>query len=150
MPDEGTQTIAGQTIQSGSQSVTTLTIINRAGLVYHDRITVTHDGAFSQTETNTTQGPSGSIRTVKSTTDTVLNPSGAVQTEAARFLTIPAPQAPAQALHLEAQVMEPSSGTSPTGSAVQPAPVPEPSTLIFIGLVLGLAGLRRGLRGLTL
>ena len=31
MPDEGTQTIAGQTIQSGSQSVTTLTIINRAG-----------------------------------------------------------------------------------------------------------------------
>ncbi len=150
MPGGGTQTIAGQTIQSGSESVTTLTIINRAGHVYHDRITITHNGGLTQTETNTTQGPGGSIRTVKSTTDTVLNSSGAVQTEAAQFLTIPPPRASAQALALEAQVLEPSSGTIATGSAVLPAPVPEPSTLMFIGLVLGMAGLRRVLRVLTL
>ena len=132
MPGGGTQTIAGQTIQSGSQSVTTLTIINRAGHVYHDRITVTHDGAFNQTETNTTQGPGGSLRTVKSTTDTVLKPSGAVPTEAAQFLSIPAPRAPAQALHLEARP----GAFERDRHWVCRAAAAEPSTLMFIVLVL--------------
>ena len=139
MPGGGTQTIAGQTIQSGSRSVTSLTITNPAGHVYHDRITITHNGQLSQTETNTTQGPGGSIRTVRSTTNTVLNPSGAGQNDAAP-LTIPPPQAAAQVLKLEAQALGSQAGTSDAGTTPLPSPIPEPSALIVFGMLLAQPG----------
>lgn len=146
MPGGGTRSIAGQTVQSGSQSVTTLTITNPAGHVYHDRITIMHNGQLSQTETNTTHGPGGSIRTVKSTTNTVMNPGGAVQSDAAQVLTIPAPRATAQALNLEAQVLGSQTFASNTDITPLPSPIPEPSMLLVFGLLLGGAGLRHGLR----
>jgi hypothetical protein len=68
-----------QWVQNGSQSVTTETITNPAGQIYHDRIVVTHTGALSQTKTNTTTGPGGSVSTVKSVTSTVLDPIGVGQ-----------------------------------------------------------------------
>jgi uncharacterized protein YaiI (UPF0178 family) len=145
MPGGRNRTIAGQTIQSGSQSVTSLTITNPAGHVHHDRITITQNGQLSQTETNTTQGPGGSIRTVRSTTNTVLNPSGAGQNDAAP-LTIPPPQTAAQVLKLEAQALGSQTGTSGAGTTPLPSPIPEPSGLIVFGVLLGAAGLRRGLR----
>ncbi len=146
LPDGKTQSIAGQTVQSGSQSVTSLTITNPAGQVYHDRITILHNGELSQTETNTTLGPGGSIRTIKSTTNTVLNPNGAGQNDAAQLLTIPPPQAAAGALNLEAQVLGSQTGTSGAGTSPLPSPVPEPGTLFVFAVLLGAAGLRHGFR----
>ena len=94
VPGEGTQTINGQTVVRGSTSITDETITNAAGKVYHDRIVVTHSSDLSQSETNTTLGPGGSISTVKSTTSTVLNPNEVGQ--AARWQISACPHPPAR------------------------------------------------------
>ncbi|HKI17920.1 MAG TPA: hypothetical protein VKA15_08565 [Isosphaeraceae bacterium] len=131
MPGGGTQTITGETVQLGSKSVTGETITNPAGKVYHDRIVIIHNGDLSQSETNTTRGPGGTVSTVNSTTSTVLNPSGVGQNDAAQYLTIPPPQAAAQVLDLEAQLLGPQTGTIEAGTSPLPIPLPEPSTLMF-------------------
>ncbi len=146
MPHGGTQTLSGDTVLRGSQSITTLAITNPAGQVYNDRITITHDGDLSQSETNTTRGPDGSIWTVKSTSTTVLDPSGTGQTAVPANLNLPAASVPAQALNLEAQVLANTAGSSNSDSSSLVVSAPEPSTLMFYALVLGAAGLRYGFK----
>jgi uncharacterized protein YaiI (UPF0178 family) len=90
MAGGGTQTITGETVERGSKSATVETITNPAGQVYHDRIVITHDGSLSQSETNTTRGPGGSISTVKSVMSTVLDPSAVGQSTSQESLNIPA------------------------------------------------------------
>ncbi len=141
LPGGGTQTITGGTVQRSSQSVTAETITNPAGQVYHDRIVITHTGALSQSETNMTIGPDGSVSSVKSVMTTVLNPSAVGQSAAPTYLGIPTPAV--QALNLEAQMLAPPSATTDEPT-VQPVALPEPSTLTFLGMVLLAAGLRRG------
>ncbi len=136
----------GDTVLHGSQSITTLAITNPAGQVYNDRITITHDGDLSQSETNTTRGPDGSIWTVKSTSTTVLDPSGTGQTAVPANLNLPAASVPAQALNLEAQVLANTAGSSNSDSSSLVVSAPEPSTLMFCALVLGAAGLRYGFK----
>jgi hypothetical protein len=143
LPGEGTQTITGETVVRGSTSVTDETITNAAGQVYHDRIVVTHMGDLSQTETNTTLGPGGSIMSVKSSTSTVLNPNEVAQSAAQANLSVPAPTGTAQALNLQAQVLTSPNGISGVEPAPLPIPLPEPSTLALICVALGGIGLRR-------
>jgi hypothetical protein len=141
----GTQTVKGETVQKGSQSVTTETITNPAGQVYHDRIAITHTGALSQTETNTTTGPGGSISTVKSVTSTVLDPISVSQSATEAGLIIPSPatatMAATQAPNLEAQVVTPSASGSDLKPTVLPAALPEPGSLLIFSVMLGAAGL---------
>ena len=143
VPGAGTQTITGETVVRGSTSVTDETITNAAGKVYHDGIVVTHMGDLSQSQTNTTLGPGGSITTVKSTTSTVLNPNLVGQSAAQASLSMPAPSVTANALNLEAQVLASPIGISGVEPASLPIPLPEPSTLTLICVVLGGIGLRR-------
>ncbi len=140
-PGIGTQTISGVNVQNGSESVTTETITNPAGNVYHDRIVVTHTGPLSQSETNTTRGPDGSISTVKSITSTVLNPSTVGQDVTTANIPLSPPKA-AQALNLEAQTLVAPAAASNVGTTVLPTPLPEPSTLRLFAVVLGAIGLR--------
>jgi uncharacterized protein YaiI (UPF0178 family) len=146
MAGGGTQTITGETVERGSKSATVETITNPAGQVYHDRIVITHDGSLSQSETNTTRGPRGSISTVKSVMTTVLNPSMVGQTALQESLSIPALNTAAQAPNLEAQVLASSPTTTDVEPTVLPIALPEPGTLMFVGMVVGAAGLRRGWR----
>jgi PEP-CTERM motif len=142
MSSGGTQTITGQTVQNGSGSVTTLTITNPAGQVYHDRITIVQNGDLSQSETNTTLGPGGSTSTLKSTMSTVLNPSEVGQNDAPQYLTIPPTSSTTKGLNLEPQILVPPTGAIGAAPALLPIPLPEPSTLMFFGLVLGAAAVR--------
>jgi hypothetical protein len=141
----GTQTIKGETVQKVAQSVTTERITNAAGQVYHDRIVITHTGALSQTETNTTTGPGGSISTVKSVTSTVLDPMSVGQSATEAGLSIPSPATAAaaatQAPNLEAQVLPPSASASDLEPTALPAPLPEPGSLLILSVMLGAAGL---------
>jgi uncharacterized protein YaiI (UPF0178 family) len=146
MAGGGTQTITGETVLRGSKSATVETITNAAGQVYHDRIVITHNGALSQSETNTTRGPGGSISTVKSVMSTVLDPSAVGQSTSQESLNIPAAGLAVQLPNIEAQVLAPSGATSDVQPTVLPVPLPEPGTLMFVGMVLGAAGLRRGWR----
>jgi hypothetical protein len=146
MAGGGTQTITGETVLRGSKSVTVETITNAAGQVYHDRIVITHNGTLSQSETNTTRGPGGSISTVKSVMSTVLDPSAVGQSTSQESLNIPAAGLAVQLPNIEAQVLAPSGATSDVQPTVLPVPLPEPGTLMFAGMVLGAAGLRRGWR----
>ena len=123
--------------------MTTETITNPAGNVYHDRIVITHTVPLSQSETNTTRGPDGSISTVKSITSTVLNPTTVGQDAAAANTPLSPPRA-AQSLNLEAQMLVPPAGASNVGTTVLPIPLPEPSTLTTFAVVLGAVGLRHG------
>jgi hypothetical protein len=145
----GTETVTGQTVVRGSNSITNETITNPAGEVYHDRIVISHNGNSSQTETNTTRGPGGSIMTVKSTTSTLLNPNQVGQIAAQAILSLPVAAAAAHALNLEAQVLTLGSGTNSVGHSPSPVPLPEPSTLSLPCIVLGAALLRRGWKRLT-
>jgi hypothetical protein len=135
----------GQWVENGSQSVTTETITNPAGQIYHDRIVVTHTGALSQTETNTTSGLGGSISTVKSVTSTVLDPISVGQSATQAGLNIPSPatatMAANQASNVEPQVLTPSAPGSDLEPTVLPAPLPEPGTLLIFSVMLGAAGL---------
>jgi uncharacterized protein YaiI (UPF0178 family) len=150
MAGGGTQTISGETVERGSKSITVETITNPAGQVYHDRIVITHDGSLSQSETNTTRGPGGSISTVKSMMSTVIDPSMVGQTALQESLGIPALNTAVQAPNLEAQVLASSPTTTDFEPTVLPVPLPEPGTLMFVGMVLGAAGLRRGWRRMRL
>jgi PEP-CTERM motif len=149
VPGARTQTITGETVVRGSTSVTDETITNAAGRVYHDCIVVTHTGDLSQSETNTTLGPGGSITTVKSSTSTVLNPNEVAQRVAQANLSVPAPTGTVQALNLQAQVLTSPSGISGVEPAPLPIPLPEPSTLTLICVVLCGIGLRRRWTSLT-
>jgi hypothetical protein len=140
----GTQTISGVNIQRGTGSVTDETITNPVGRVYHDRIVITLTGPLSQSETNTTRGPDGSISTVKSITSTVLDPITVGQDAAAATIPLPRPVTAAQALHLEAQYLASPAAAGNAGPTVLPMPAPEPSTLAFFAAVLGAAWLRHG------
>jgi hypothetical protein len=148
VPGDDTQTITGETVVSGSTSVTNETITNAAGKVYHDRIVVTHSGDLSQSETNTTLGPGGSITTVKSTTSTVLNPNEVGQSAALANLSLPAPTGTAQAFNLQAQMLTPSSVIAGDPSPL-PIPLPEPSALVLMAIVFGGTVLRSGWTRLT-
>ena len=146
MAGGGTQTITGETVKRGSKSVTVESITNAAGQVYHDRIVITHEGSLSQSETNTTRSPGGSISMVKSVMSTVLDPSAVGQSTSQESLNIPAAGLAVQAPNIEAQVLAPSGATTDVEPTVLPVPLPEPGTLMFVGMVLGAAGLRRGWR----
>ena len=146
MAGGGIQTITGETVQRGSQSVTAETITNPTGQVYHDRIVITHNGALSQSETNTTVGPVGSVSMVKSIMNTVLNPSELGLSAAQAGLNIPAPNPAPQALDLEAQLLAPPGAVTADVGSPPPVPMPEPGTLAFLGVVVGAAALRRGWR----
>jgi uncharacterized protein YaiI (UPF0178 family) len=144
MAGGGIQTITGETVEPGSKSVTVETITNPAGRVYHDRIVITRDGSLSQSETNTTRGPGGSISTVKSVMSTVLDPSAVGQSTSQENLNIPAAGLAVQSPDIEAQVLAPSGATTDVHPTVLPVPLPEPGTLMFVGMVLGAAGVRQG------
>jgi PEP-CTERM motif len=73
----------------------------------------------------------------------VLNPIEVGESPAQENLGIPAPTVAAQAPNLAAQVLAPSRVTTEVEPAVLPVALPEPSTLAFLGMVLGAAGLRR-------
>jgi hypothetical protein len=150
-PGAGTQTITGETVRQGSESVTTLAITNPAGQVFHDRIVITHSGQLSQSETNTTRGPDGSVSTVTSITSTVLNPGAVVQSAIQESLSIPSlgSATTAPAAEIEAQVLAIPSATSEVAPTILPAALPEPSTLTLFGIVVGVAVLRRGWNRLT-
>ena len=113
-----------------------------------DRIVVTHSSDLSQSETNTTLGPGGSISTVKSTTSTVLNPNEVGQSAALANLSLPAPTGTVQALNLQAQVLTPSSVIDGDPSPL-PILLPEPSALTLMAIVFGGTVLRRGWTRLT-
>jgi uncharacterized protein YaiI (UPF0178 family) len=140
----GPQTISGVNIQRGTGSVTDETVTNPAGRVYHDRIVITLTGPLSQSETNTTRGPDGSISMVKSITSTVLDPLTVGQDATAATIPPPPPVTAAQALHLEAQYLAPPAAAGNAAPTVLPTPAPEPSTLAFFAVVLGAAWLRHG------
>jgi uncharacterized protein YaiI (UPF0178 family) len=142
MPGGGIHTIKGQTVQRGSESVTSLAITNPAGQVYHDRITITHNSDLSRSETNTTRGPGGSISTVTSVTNTVLNASEMGQSAALAGLDLPAPKVAAQVPGLLAQVLASPTVSGNADPSPLAVPLPEPSTLVVFGLLLGVAGLR--------
>jgi hypothetical protein len=125
--------------------VTTERITNAAGQVYHDRIVVTHTGALTQTETNTTTGSGGSISTVKSVTRPVLDPIGVGQSATEAGLNIPssatATITATQAPNLEAQALTPSVSGSDLQPTVLPAALPEPGSRVIFSVMLGAAGL---------
>ena len=144
MASGGTQTIIGKTVLHASKSITIETITNPSGQVYHDRIDITHNGSLSQSETNTTRGPDDSISKVKSVMSTVLDPSAVGQSTSQEGLNIPAVGLAAQGADIEAQVLAPTGAATDVQPTMLPVPLPEPGTMMFVVMVLGAAGLRRG------
>jgi hypothetical protein len=106
---------------------------------------ITHTGALSQAETNTTTGPGGSISTVKSVSSTVLDPISVGQSATQAGLSIPSPatatMATTQAPNVEPQVRTPSASGSDLEPTVLPAALPEPGSLVIFSVMLGAAGL---------